>query len=165
MIGDDHQDDEASGNRGQADGGDEVVSTAGPSLASRGCGLIGCVLVLALLGGLGAGAFVLGNALEPLADRYLWAPHDVLREYFAASERGDTDRQRRFQCAGVAGLLDPLVPFGARLGSPFVDDEFPYPRAGGRIAIYYRVEQRGGRAQVLIEREDEGWRVCEFVRS
>lgn len=145
---------------------DEPDSAYGgrPSAGSRACGFIGCLLVLALLVGLGGGAFVLGNALEPLADRFLWTPHDVVREYFDAYERGDSDRQRRFQCAGVARLLDPLVPFGARLGRPYVADEFPYPREGGRLAIYYRLAARDGRAQALIEREDAGWRICEFAR-
>ena len=41
------------------------------------------------------------QALEPLADRYLWAPHDVVREYLAAYQEGDFDRARRFVCEEI----------------------------------------------------------------
>ncbi|MDP8904219.1 MAG: hypothetical protein M3N29_02685 [Chloroflexota bacterium] len=109
------------------------------SIGSRACGVIGCLLVITLLVGLGAAAFALGNALEPLADRYLWAPHDVVREYFDAWRRDDRPRMQRFLCEGVNGVLDPQAPFDHRVGSPYVEDDFPYPRPGGRLAIYYRL--------------------------
>src|SRR5687767_14690570 len=83
----------------------DEVETAGPSVASRGCGLIGCALTICVLVALGAGAWALGNALEPLADRYLWAPHDVVRAYLDAYEDDDTARAARFLCPGTP-LLD-----------------------------------------------------------
>lgn len=145
---------------------DEVGPPAG--VASRGCGLIGCVLIIAVLAALGAGVFLLGNALEPLADKYLWAPHDVVREYLIAYERDDTERARKFICSTIRGgpLPDPAAPLGG--GSVWiagVDDPFPYPRANGRVAIYYTLRSGLGerRGQALLQREDQGWRICEFV--
>ncbi|HVM30091.1 MAG TPA: hypothetical protein VM305_04900 [Candidatus Limnocylindrales bacterium] len=135
---------------------------SGPSVRQRGCGWLGCALVILLLGAIGAGLLAAGNALEPLADRYIWQPHDVVREYFAAHRRGDHDRARRFQCEGTTGLLDPYAPLGRQLGAPFVEDELPYPRSAGQVAIYYRAEQHGRRAQALLQREEAGWRICSF---
>jgi hypothetical protein len=143
---------------------DETTDLGGPSVASRGCGLVGCLLIGALLAAIVISAVALGGALEPLADRFLWGPHDVVREYFAAHRREDAARMQHLTCVG-AGQLNPLFPFEFRAGSPYVEDEFPYPRDGGRVAIYYRLEPRGERAQALLEREDAGWRVCEFARG
>jgi hypothetical protein len=140
----------------------------GDSLASRGCGLIGCVLILGVLVAIGAGIYFAGNALEPLADKYLWAPHDVVREYLTAYEDGKVERARQFVCdsAKAGRLPDPSAPVGGPgAWSAGVDDTFPYPRAGGRWAIYYVVRSSLGedRAQALLEREEDGWRICEFV--
>lgn len=135
----------------------------GAGLISRGCGWLGCLLIIGVLVAIGAGIFALGNALEPLADRYLWQPHDVVRQYFDAWRQDDRQRAARFLCAGQTRPLDPMAALGSRVGSPYVDDEFPYPRDGGRVAIYYRGQSTGPRAQALLEREDEGWRICEFV--
>ncbi len=132
------------------------------SLASRGCGYIGCALLIVIVVGLGLGAIALGDALEPLADRFVWAPHDVVREYFAAHDRDDMERARRFLCQGVSRPLDPLAALGRSGGRPYVEDEFPYPRSGGHVAIYYRAEQHGARAQALLQREEGGWRICAF---
>jgi hypothetical protein len=142
-------------------------SARGPSLRERGCGLIGCLLIIAVLVGLGGLVYFGGRALEPLADRFLWAPHDVVREYLIAYEDDDRDRARNFLCSDVAGgpLLNPAEPVGSP-GSwtAGVDDTFPYPRPGGRLAIFYNVRSGLGeqRAQALLEREDEGWRICAF---
>ncbi len=139
----------------------------GPSLRERGCGWIGCLLIIGVLVGLGALVYFGGRALEPLADRFLWAPHEVVREYLIAYEDDDRERARRFLCSDsrAGRLLDPSAPVGSP-GSwtASVDDVFPYPRDGGRIAIYYRGRSVLGepRAQALIEREDEGWRICAF---
>jgi len=102
-----------------------------------------------LLVGIGAGLFAAGNALEPLADRFLWQPHDVVREYFVAHQRGDTERARSFQCEWVTGLLDPYAPLGTRTGVPHVEDELPYPRPDGQVAVYYRATQHGPRGASL----------------
>jgi len=139
-----------------------------PGAASRGCGLIGCVLVIAVLGALGFGAFFLGNALEPLADRYLWAPHDVVRESLIAYEKEDAVRARKFTCVALrAGRLpDPAAPLGGPSAwTAAVDDQFPYPRANGRVAIYYRLRSSVAqpRGQALLQREEDGWRICEFT--
>ena len=145
-------------------GGESDEATApGPSLRQRGCGLIGCLVLIALLVGFGAVVYFGGRALEPLADRYLWAPHEVVAAYFEAYRMKDTERAQRLLCDGVNGLLNPAAPFGRQSANPAVDDHFPYPRGGGRIGIYYRIEFRGARGQALIEREDGGWRICEFV--
>lgn len=144
------------------DEAEEAIEASSPSVASRGCGLIGCALIIALLVALGAGAWALGNALEPLADRYLWAPHDVVRAYLDAYEDDDTARAARFLCPGTQ-LLDPGAPVdGGDTWTAGVSDTFPYPRPGGRIAIYYdlRLPIRTARVQALIERYDEGWRIC-----
>jgi hypothetical protein len=143
--------------------GEHASDTSGQSLVSRGCGWIGCLLLIGILVAVGAGVYALGNALEPFADRFLWQPHDVVREYLDAWRRDDAQRAERFVCSGVEGVLDPMAPLGSRVGAPYVDDEFPYPRAGGRVAIYYRAERFGPRAQALLEREDAGWRICELV--
>ena len=134
-------------------------------MRERGCGVIGCLLIVGVLVLLGAGAYFGGQALEPLADRYLWAPHDVVREYLAAYEDGDTVRARRFVCQGVRNGPPPNP--AAPVGNPgawtaAVDDDFPYPRPGGRVGIYYRVSSALGtqRAQALLEREEDGWRIC-----
>ena len=137
----------------------------GPSLRERGCGLIGCLVLIGLLVGLAALVYFGGRALEPLADRFLWAPHDVVREYLLAYEDEDTERARRFLCSDVreGRLLDPSEPVGSpRAWTASVEDEIPYPRANGRFAIYYEVTSALGdkRAQALLEREDEGWRIC-----
>lgn len=121
--------------------------------------------MIGLLTILGAGALLAGYALEPIADRYLWAPHDVVREYLGAYQNGDTERARRFVCQEIssAGLPDPAAPVGRpRAWSAAVDDEFPYPRPDGRVGIYYRVTSGVGdrRAQALLEREEGGWRIC-----
>jgi hypothetical protein len=139
-----------------------------PSAGSRGCGLIGCILIIALLAALGAGVFLMGNALEPLADKYLWAPHDVVREYLAAYERDDTERARTFTCTGIsaARLPDPAAPLGAPTAwTAGVEDQFPYPRANGRVGIYYTLRSGLGerRGQALLQREEDGWRICEFT--
>lgn len=137
---------------------------------SRGCGMIGCLLLIGILVAGVAGTFFLGNALEPLADRYLWAPHDVVREYLAAYESGDLERARRFVCSDIksAGLPDPATPVGdPRSWTAFVEDEFPYPRRGGQVSIYYAVRSSLGerRAQALLEREQDGWRLCAMVEA
>ena len=115
-----------------------------------------------------AGTFFAGAALEPLADRYLWAPHDVVREYLVAYQEGDFDRARRFVCENIksAGLPDPSAPVGdPNSWSAFVEDEFPYPRPDGQLAIYYAVRSSVGerRAQALLEREEGGWRICSLT--
>ena len=135
---------------------------------SKGCGVIGCLLIIGILVAGVVGTFFVGNALEPLADRYLWAPHDVVREYLAAYEDQDDDRARRFVCEGIksAGLPNPASPFGPlNSWTAFVEDEFPYPRPNGQIAIYYAVRSGVGdkRGQALLEREEGGWRICEFT--
>lgn len=136
-----------------------------PASGSRACGVIGCLLVVGVLVALVAGVWVLGNTLEPLADRFLWAPHDVVREYLAAYEDRDTERARRFLCRQqrAAGLLDPAAPVGGPSAwTASVEDEFPYPRSGGQVGIYYRVVSGLGdrRAQAYLEREEDGWRIC-----
>lgn len=142
-------------------------STAGdegrPGVLSRGCGWLGCLLIIGVLVAIGVGVFALGNALEPLADRYLWQPHDIVREYLDAWQRGDSERAAGFLCTGLQAPLDPMAALDSRVGSPYVEDELPYPRPGGRVAIYYRAQPSGPRAQALLEREDEGWRICAFV--
>jgi hypothetical protein len=134
---------------------------------SRGCGVIGCLLIVVVLAGLLVGALALGNALEPLADRFLWSPADVVREYLAAYEKNDTARAHKFVCDGVAGAPNPGEPVGTDGTSAFVDDSFPYPRDNGRLAIYYAVNVPGfsnpKKAQALLHREDAGWRICAFV--
>jgi hypothetical protein len=137
----------------------------GPSLRERGCGLIGCLVLIGLVVGFGALVYFGGRALEPLADRFLWAPHDVVREYLLAYQDDDTERARRFLCSGIRDgrLLDPALPVGSPSSwTASVEDEIPYPRANSRFAIYYEVTSVLGRtrAQALLEREDEGWRIC-----
>lgn len=140
------------------------------SLASRGCGLIGCLLLIGLLVALIAGVALAGNALEPLADRFLWTPSDVVRVYLAAYDEGNTERARKFMCSDLAGspALNPGMPLDTTSSSAFVDDEFPYPRGNGRVAIYYGVNVPGfsnpRRAQALLEREDAGWRICALTK-
>ena len=135
-------------------------------LLARGCGWIGCLLLIGLLVAIGAGVYFGGKALEPLADRYLWTPSDVVREYLTAYDDGDMQRARHFLCSNIAGQqpLDPGAPVGAKSTTAFVDDTFPYPRGNGRLAIYYGVRVPGfsnpRRAQALLEREDAGWRIC-----
>jgi hypothetical protein len=143
-------------------------ASSGTSVASRGCGLIGCLLIIATFVAFGVGIYVLGNKLEPLADRFLWAPHDVVREYLAAYEAADTERAGRFVCADVPSgrLPDPAAPLGGPTAwTSGVDDQFPYPRPDGRVAIYYQVTSGVGtrRGQALLVREDDGWRICEFT--
>jgi hypothetical protein len=143
----------------------DETNTRGPSLRERGCGLIGCLLLIGLLVGFGAIVYFGGRALEPLADRFLWAPHDVVREYLTAYEDEETDRARRFLCSDIRNgpLLDPSEPVGSPSAwTASVEDEIPYPRENGRLAIYYQVRSVLGapRAQALLEREDEGWRIC-----
>jgi hypothetical protein len=145
-----------------------AVETSGQSLASRGCGWIGCLLIIGILVAIGAGIYFAGNALEPLADRYLWQPHDVVREYLAAYEDDNTARAQRFICDGVPSqrLPDPAAPLGDfSTWTAAVEDTFPYPRANGRLAIYYRLTTATGhpQGQALLEREDDGWRICEFT--
>jgi hypothetical protein len=155
------EEDFATGPPGYA--GDEPET--GGSAGSRGCGIVGCLLVIVVLVGVAAGAMALTNVFEPLVDRYLWAPHDVVREYLDAYDRGDMDRAQRFLCSDTASARppDPAGPMGGG-GRGFGGelDEFPYPRADGRVAIYYQLDQHGPRAQALLEREDEGWRICAF---
>ncbi len=139
----------------------------GPSLRERGCGLIGCLVLIGLLVGFGALVYFGGRALEPIADRFLWAPHDVVREYLIAYQDDDLERARRFLCSdiGAGPVLDPAAPVGSpRSWTAGVEDEFPYPRPNGRLSIYYEVRSVLGdrRAQALIEREDDGWRICAF---
>ncbi len=141
------------------------TSTRGPSLRDRGCGLIGCLLLIGLLVGLGALVYFGGRALEPLADRFLWTPSDVVREYLLAYQDGDMDRARRFLCSDIRDRqpLDPSTPVGSpQSWTAAVEDTFPYPRPNGRLAIYYQVTSVLGdrSAQALLQREDEGWRIC-----
>jgi hypothetical protein len=136
-----------------------------PARGSGACGVIGCLLIIGVLVALAAGVYFAGNALEPLADKYLWAPHDVVREYLLAYEDENTERARRFLCTDIRSgrLLDPAQPVGGPSAwTASVDDTFPYPRPGGRLAIYYEVRSGLGdrRAQAMLEREDEGWRIC-----
>jgi hypothetical protein len=140
----------------------EEEQGATPSAGARGCGYIGCIAIIVVLVGTGVAFFALGNAVEPLADRFLWQPQDVVREYFTAYRAGDVPRAQLLLCEGVAGPLDPLEPLGTRAGAPFVEDAVPYPRGGDQVAIYYRVDQFGPRAQALLQREEEGWRICAF---
>jgi hypothetical protein len=145
----------------------DSTDVPGPTLRERGCGVIGCLLIVVVLVGLGALAYFGGRALEPFADRFLWAPHDVVREYLTSYEDEDAERARRFLCSDIRGgrLLDPSTPAGSPSAwTAGVEDQFPYPRAGGRVGIYYSVRSGLGvnRAQALLEREDEGWRICAF---
>jgi hypothetical protein len=132
--------------------------------------MIGCLLIIGVLVAGVVGTFFVGQQLEPLADRFLWAPHDVVREYLAAYERGDSDRARRFVCSDIksAGLPDPAAPAGdPRSWTAFVEDDFPYPRPNGQVSIYYAVRSSVGdrRAQALLEREQDGWRLCAMVEA
>lgn len=135
---------------------------------SGSCGVIGCLALIAILIAGVVGTFFVGNALEPIADRYLWAPHDVVREYLVAYEKSDDESARRFVCEGIrsAALPDPAAPFGQPSAwTASVQDEFPYPRPDGRVAIYYTLTSGLGdrRGQALLEREEGGWRICEFT--
>ncbi|MEO6350017.1 MAG: hypothetical protein ABIP53_05135 [Candidatus Limnocylindrales bacterium] len=149
--------------------GDEAPpKEAPPKRGSRGCGVIGCLLIIGILVAGVVGTFFVGNALEPLADRYLWTPDDVVREYFLAYASADDDRARRFVCEGIksAGLPDPSAPLGQpRAWTASVEDEFPYPRPNSQIAIYYTLRSGVGdeRGQALLKREEGGWRICEFT--
>jgi hypothetical protein len=139
-----------------------------PSRGSGACGIIGCLLIIGVLVALAAGVYFGGQALEPLADRYLWAPHDVVREYLTAYEDDNTERARRFLCSDIRSgrLLDPAQPVGSPSAwTAGVSDTFPYPRPGGQLAIYYFVQSGLGerQAQALLEREDDGWRICAFA--
>ena len=134
------------------------------------CGAIGCLLIIGVLVAGIAGTFFVGESLEPLADRYLWAPHDVVREYLVAYEEGDFERARRFVCSEIksAGLPDPSAPVGdPNSWTASVSDQFPYPRPDGQVAIYYRVRSGLGErgAQALLEREEGGWRICAVDRG
>jgi hypothetical protein len=117
--------------------------------------------------GLVGGALALGNALEPLADRFLWTPADVVREYLAAYDKHDMARAQKFVCSDVNQQLDPGAPEDAKSFSAFVDDTFPYPRGNGQVAIYYALQIPGfstpRHAQALLQREEAGWRICAFV--
>ena len=118
-----------------------------PRRGSTTCGVIGCLLLIGILVAGVAGSFFVGNALEPLADQYLWAPHDVVREYLIAYDKGDNDRARRFICEGIrsAGLPDPAAPLGRPSAwTASVEDEFPYPRPNGQFAIYYSLTSSVG---------------------
>lgn len=130
---------------------------------SRGCGGLGCLLLIGLLLAVGAGGLYLSDALDPLYDRFLRQPHEVVELYVEAYEQEDEARARRFLCSAIRDgrLLDPSTPLGGRqrgLGGGI--DEFPYPRSGGRVAIYYTLDANGPSAQALLEREDAGWRIC-----
>lgn len=138
---------------------DEEQQSAG----SRGCGIIGCLLLIGLLVAVGVGGLYLSEGLDPLYDRFLRAPHAVVDLYLDAYEREDEARARRFLCSDIREdrLLDPRDPLGGRQrGFGGEIDEVPYPRSGGRVAIYYSLDANGPRAQALLEREDEGWRIC-----
>lgn len=135
------------------------------SAGSRGCGVIGCLLLIGLLVAIGTGGLLLSDALDPLYDRFLRPPHEVVELYLDAYEREDEARARRLLCSDIrqGRLLDPSEPLGGRqrgLGGEI--DEFPYPRADNRVAIYYTLDRFGSRAQALLGREDEGWRICAF---
>ena len=146
----------------EAESYDADPAPQGSSLLSRGCAYIGCLVLIGLVVLAGAGVYFGGQALEPLADRYLWTPSDLVRVYLAAYDEGNLERARKFTCSGT--VLDPGEPFGTTSSSAFVDDTFPYPRPNGQIAIYYAVRVPGfsipKRAQALVQREDEGWRIC-----
>ncbi len=141
---------------------------SGGGRGSTGCGLIGCLLIIGILVASAVGVYLAGQRLEPLADRFLWAPHDVVREYLVAYEAGDLDRARGFLCAARvnAGVPDPSEPLGSpRSWTASVDDEFPYPRPNGQFGIYYQVTSGLGdrRGQALLVREESGWRICDFT--
>ena len=143
--------------------------TRAPTLASRGCGWIGCLLIIGILIALGAGLYFAGNALEPLADKYLWQPHDVVREYLVAYADGNTDRAARFLCADRSSRkppspAEPLGDFSTWTAA--VADQFPYPRSNGQIAIYYELTTAisSPTGQAILQREDDGWRICEFTQ-
>lgn len=144
------------------------MSQAEPTSRRRAsCSVVGCLLVIGVVVAVVAGAFALSNGGQPFADRHLWAPHDVVREYLAAFVAGDIDQARLLVCEDIknAGLPDPAAPVGnPRSWTAAVEDEFPYPRSEGRVAIYYRVTSGDGdwRAQALLEREEGGWRICAF---
>ncbi len=147
---------------------EDVAPAPPPRRGSSACGVIGCLLIIGILIAGAAGTFFLGNALEPLADQDLWAPHDVVREYLTAYEKRDTERARRFVCEGIrsAGLPDPAAPLGRPTAwNAGVEDEFPYPRPNGQFAIYYSLRSGVGerRGQALLEREEGGWRICQFT--
>lgn len=154
------------------EGGTAADPDGGQTAASRGCGVVGCVLVIAVLVGLGLGAAALTGAVDPFFDRFR-SPADVVREYMLSFEDGDRERAVRFLCADLrvqvegGPLPDPVAALETE-GSwrwSGVEDEFPYPRPDGRIAIYYQIDQPGTgaarRAQALLVDED-GWRICGF---
>lgn len=137
---------------------------------SRGCGLLGCLVLILLLVAIGAGAAALAGVLDPIIDRFR-SPAEVVREYLAAYQDDDLERARRFLCADLRDSLgDAELPNPATVVDPDatawtagVEDEFPYPREGGRVGIRYEVrlpiETRT--AQALLVNED-GWRICGF---
>lgn len=147
-----------------AEGETELATGGRASIRSRACGVVGCLLILGLLVAVSVGAFAVGNALEPLADRFLWAPHDVVREYLDAYENRDTARAERFLCPGTR-LLDPAAPEGGgETWTRGAVDPFPYPRPNGQIGIFFelRLPIRTARVQAYVERHEEGWRICAF---
>ena len=167
--GDGRQDDSQAGTFDDPDRrvGEEV---GGGGRRRSGCGVIGCALIIVVLVALVVGTFVLGQRLEPLADKFLWQPHDVVREYLNAYEHGDLDRARGFLCADRinAGVPDPSEPLGSpRSWTAAVDDETPWGRSNGQVGIYYRITSGlgGRRGQALLDREEGGWRICDFVAA
>lgn len=59
--------------------------------SSRGCGLIGCLVIIVVLVALGFGGAAISGALDQFADRFR-PPHEVVRGYLSAYQDDDIPR-------------------------------------------------------------------------
>lgn len=153
------------------DASEEDLESAPAGRGSGGCGIIGCLAIILVLVALGAGAAAVAGFLEPVVHRFR-SPAEVVRLYLDAYQEDDVARARSFLCGELRGELgDAELPNPAAVVDPDagrswtagVEDEFPYPRDGGRVGIYYEVRLpiETQRAQALLQSED-GWRICGF---
>lgn len=150
---------------------EEQTADARRGRGSGGCGLLGCLAIIVVLVALGAGAAAVAGLLEPVVHRFR-SPAEVVREYLDAYEAEDATRARSFLCEelraelGDAELPNPAAVVDPDAGDAWtagVEDEFPYPREGGQVGIFYEVHLpiETKRAQALLQNED-GWRICAF---
>ncbi len=140
-------------------------------LLGRVATTLGCLVIVALVVAVVGGLAAVNLFLE----RQEPAPADAVRNFLRAVDEDDaraahgrlcTSLQRRYTPDAFARYFseDVLDEIGGRLGGWNVDD-FPYPRGEGRHGIYF--EARGVRLserrfQVIVIRENDAWRLCEF---
>ena len=131
----------------------------------------GCLLIVVLIVGGIVGAIFFRDEIVDIQERFQ-SPSQIVVKYLDAVERENWAEARSKFCAELQAQ-HPVDQFddyfaeqvkGIGAWSAREIDEFPYPRSGGRVSIYYTLKGsvHSRRFQAYMKRENGRFRICDL---